>query len=151
MQGVVLIEERCKMDNPREIERFARSALLAGLLQAAILVFMGLGQWRMGAGAMVPLGSAVLMATLALSLRRYSRIGAVGLLVFFILGRTLLWGGLSWSMDLVGAVQLGLSLVFLYTFARGVQATFAHQTLTRRYDSWQREAEDDLDPRIFEQ
>ena len=151
MQGAAFTEERSEMDNPREIERFVRSALLAGLIQAAILVFTGLGQWRMGAGAMVPLGSAVLMATLALSLRRYSRIGAVGLLGFFVLGRSLLWGGLSWSMDLVGAAQLGLSLVFLYTFARGVQATFAHHALTRRYDSWQREAEDDLDPRIFEQ
>jgi hypothetical protein len=138
------------MENPREIERFVRSALLAGVIQAAILAFTGLGQLRLGTGAMVSFGSAGLMAALALSLRHYSRSGAVALLGLFVVGRLFLWGGLSWSMDLMGATQLGLSLVFLYTFVRGVQATFVHHRLTRRYDAWRREAEDELDPRIFD-
>lgn len=139
------------MENPREIERFVRAALLAGLIQAAILVFAGMGQWQLGASAFMSLASAALIAILAISLRRYSRVGAVGLLAFYIVGRAWLWGGLSWSMDPIGAAQLGLSLVFLYTFARAVQATFHHHKLTNSYNAWQREAEDDLDPRIFDQ
>ena len=138
------------MENPREIERFVRSGLLAGLIQAVILIVTGLGQWQLGQSAFITFASAALMTILALSLRRYSRIGAFSLLGFYVLGRAWLWGGLSWSMDPMGAAQLALSLVFLYIFARAIQATFHHHRLTRRYDAWQREAEDDIDPRLFD-
>lgn len=146
----VMLHMRSTEDVERAIRATCAAGILAGVGYAvgALWEVVGSGLKAMPASAPGDLLVATLLFGAVYGVLRYSRVASVALLAVFV-GTQLhtLTGDVG---GVTGVVASAVSLIFIFIFVRGVQATFTYYRLIRRFDSWQQTMDSALDPRLFE-
>lgn len=132
-----------------EVDKAVRTACFAGVIAGAMIIFSTFnGQGPLGLKEAFPLFSGLLMIGLSWGLTRYNRMCAVALLLLYTAGKLLVV--LTQAPRL--SVFTGLiTLVFVFAFVRGVQGTFAHHRMGKRFEQWQRSMDKSIDPRLFDE
>lgn len=149
-RAATLVEVLLNMRTMADVDRALRVTCVAGFASGALLV--GAALWRVS-GSGPTLSTALMLLTAMLTfatvfgVTRYSRAAALSLLALFVAGHFLALGGVT---GLAGGVAIVFGVALIFVFVRGVQATFAHHRLARRFDSWQRSMDSAIDPRLFE-
>jgi hypothetical protein len=145
-----VVEFLLNMRSAQDVERSIKATCLAGLAVGVIQVVSALWQVS-GTGAsgstLFALATALLMFGSLIGVMRFSRMSAAALLVVYLATQVRLWvfepGG--------GNVVMGLfSILFIFLFVRGLQATFVYHKLAKTHANWERTMDSLLDPRLFE-
>lgn len=146
-----VVEYLLNMRSAQDIERSIKAACLAGLAAGVFQVVSALWQVS-GAGisnaTLFSLTTALMMFGSLIGVMRFSRMAAGVLLVVYMLTQLH-----HWMLDPAGGnVIMGLfSLLFVFLFVRGLQATFAYHRLAKVHANWERTMDSLLDPRLFEE
>lgn len=138
------------MKTTQDVNNAVRLACIAGVIAGGMLLFSA---WMTGqrtgynVSALFGLFSGAVMIGLAYGLTRYSRACAVALLLLYTGGK------LAVVLTQTGRVSVLtgiLAVAFVYAFVRGVQGTFAHHVHKTQFAKWEGEANNTIDPRLFE-
>lgn len=138
------------MRTAADVERALRAACLAGFFAAILQVLTALWYVLGGRATVVEavmLFSAMIMFGMVFGMTRYSRLSAVGMVAVYGGVQVYQWIGVLSPISVISGI---FSLIFVFVFVRGVQATFAFHKLERQFGSWQRTMDSSLDPRLFD-
>ena len=139
------------MKTPQEIDRAVRTACFAGVIAGVMILFQ---TWttlsRVGASGATFFGlfSGALMFALAYGMTRYNRACAIMMLLFYTTGKLL---AVFTQANRLSVFTGLIALVFVFAFVRGIQGTFAHHKLKRRFTNWRQDMDRDLDPALFDE
>ena len=106
----------------RHLERAWFAALVAATFDGIVGAMAILGSREFTLAATLYMSRVALMLLLAYGVARRNRFAAIGLLVLGVLT-------LDLSVGLVGFARSVLGVVFVYLYARGVQAAYAYRRL----------------------
>lgn len=136
------------MRTEEDIDRAVRTACMAGLLAGAMIIFTTLNaKGPLTSASFFPIFSGLLMFGLSWGMTRYNRLCAVALLLLYTSGKLFVVFTQAPRLSIFTGL---ITLVFVFAFVRGVQGTFAHHQLSKKYQQWQRHMDQSIDPRLFE-
>ena len=145
-----VVELLLNMRSAQDVERAVKATCLVGFASGVIYIvaaFWVASSQLQNMGVAIYLGGALLTFLMVFGVMRFSRLAAAGLLAVCMATQALVWMGEPSAVRVLTGI---LSIFFVFIFVRGVQATFVHHKLTRRFDAWQRTMDSALDPRLFE-
>src|SRR5437016_148421 len=105
--------------------RHVRNACVAGLVSAGVTLVLSVG--GLFGFTLWELVDAILIVGLTYGIWKFSRICAVVLLAYFVIGRVMLWA----QNGMPGSIGLLVAVVFIYFYGQAVRATFGYHK-TRR-------------------
>ena len=108
-----------------ESRRHVRNACVAGLVSAGVTLVLSVG--GLFGFTLWELVDAVLIVGLTYGIWKFSRICAVVMLAYFVIGRVMLWA----QTGMPRSIGLLVALVFIYFYGQAVRATFGYHK-TRR-------------------